>query len=60
MEGNLGRRIYLNEMLIDKISRNKSYDNGSITDALNRYLLLKFKIEKNSVLTQELELEISE
>ena len=60
MEGNLGRRIYLNEMLIDKISRNKSYDNGSIIDALNRYLLLKFKIEKNTVLTKELELEISD
>lgn len=60
MAGNLGRRIYLNEMLIDKISRNKAYDDGSIDDALNRYLVLKFKIEKNEVLKKDLQLEIDE
>ena len=59
MAATLGRRIYVNEMLVDKISRNKEYDKGSIDDSLKRYLVLKFKIEKNSLLKAEIRKQIN-
>lgn len=54
MEDNEGRRKYIKEMMIDDLSRNEPYTHSAITSALDKYFMLKFKIENNELLKKNI------
>lgn len=50
----IGRKNIIDEITTNKISRQDEYSIGSMSKALNTYLILKFKIERNDDLKKEL------
>lgn len=54
MEENEGRKKYINEMMIDDLSLTDKYSNDAISESLDKYLSLKFKIDYNDLLKKNI------
>lgn len=53
MEGKEGRKMFVKEMMIDDLSLREPYTHSAITDALDQFFVLKFKIENNDLLKKD-------
>lgn len=57
---NVGRRNLIDEITVDKISKRKQYEKSSIYESLRKYILLKFKIDNNNALIDEVKSKIDQ
>ena len=55
MEENEGRKMFINELLIDDLERTPYYSKSNISERLETFFQLKLKVEKNDILKKEVE-----